>query len=471
MAADRKLFSCLLLLVVFVLMYVLNSQLPLSYGDDYIYSFVWEGWRMMEPLPEQVQRVAGWGDLLRSQWSHYFTWGGRTVAHTLAQFFLWQGKALFNVCNALMAVLLVLLIYWISDEGRVGLDLVPSRVAWIFFILWAFTPGFPSVFLWLTGACNYLWTSVLLLLFLLPYVRYYFRRTSPPGGPRLMAALGLAAGWTNENTVGWAILAVLMLLYRDRRQPVRPSWLAAGGAGLFAGYALLLLSPGNVERMTAERELGAAANLLDIWQGELSVLALVMVWQLILWFFFFSTLRRYRAFPRTVSVQKSLMVARVFAAASLGSNLVMFLSPAFPIRSAFPSLVYLLIAMTVLIRLQKDTGAAPMDPRARRFLHIVGAVYFAVTVPFTLYGFQRAVRYNEMVVARARQEAAAPTGEIVEVPQFQQPLWLLRATGFRLFDLKISDDENAWMNVTVARYYGIRGIRSREEVWDPASAF
>ncbi len=461
MPVDRKFLSFLLLLAVFVLMFILNCQMPLSYGDDYIYSFVWEDWRMMDPLPETAHRVAGWGDLLRSQWSHYFSWGGRTFAHTLAQFFLWQGKALFNVCNALMAVLLVLLIYWTADEGRVGFDLEPSRVAWIFFVLWAFTPGFPTVFLWLTGACNYLWTSVLLLLFLFPYVRYYFRGISPPGGAFLMAPLGLFAGWTNENTVGWALLAVLAFLWRDRRRPDRKAWLAAGGAGLFAGYVLLLLAPGNMARLAAERDLGASPELLDVWQGELSILAIVMVWQLLLWFFFFSTLRRYQEFPATAHVRKSLMLARVFAAASLGSNLVMFLSPAFPIRSAFPSLICLLIALTTLIRLQHETGAAPMDPKARRFLHTVAAIYFAVTLPFTLYGYQKAVRYDDALLACIAQENSAPTDCILEVPRFEQPLWLLRASGFRLFNLELSEDENAWMNVTVARYYGIRGIRVR----------
>ena len=463
MPADRKLASYLLLLAIFVLMYVLNCQMPLSYGDDYIYSFVWENWRMLEPLPEEVHRVTGWGDILRSQWSHYFTWGGRTVAHTLAQFFLWQGKALFNVCNALMAVVLVLLIYWISDEGRVHCDFEPSRLAWIFFVLWAFTPGFPSVFLWLTGACNYLWTSVLMLLFLLPYVRYYFLGTSPPGGARLMAPLGLIAGWTNENTVGWALLAILVLLWRDRRQPNWKSWLAAGGVGLFIGYVLLLLAPGNMARLVAERELGAAKELLVIWQSEVSVLSIVLLWQLLLWFFFYGTLRRFREFPEAAHVRKSLMLARVFAGVSLGSNLIMFLSPAFPIRSAFPSLICLLIALTALIRLQHETGAAPMDRKARRFLHIVGAVYFAVTVPFTLYAYQRAANYNKEVMACIARETASPSGEILEVPHFDRPLWLLRASGFRLFDLVLSEDENEWMNVTVARYYGIRGIRTRAE--------
>ena len=97
----------ILIFSIFIFMFIFNYLSPISFGDDYVYSFVWTGQSIYEPLPHNASRVESWQDLFNSQWSHYFTWGGRTVAHVLAQFFLWKGKALFNFANALISVFLV----------------------------------------------------------------------------------------------------------------------------------------------------------------------------------------------------------------------------------------------------------------------------------------------------------------------------------------------------------------------------
>ena len=73
-----------------------NNLAPMYFGDDYVYSFIWEGHSLYQPLSENAVRISSWHDLLISQWRHYFTWSGRTVNHTLAQMFLWAGKDIFN---------------------------------------------------------------------------------------------------------------------------------------------------------------------------------------------------------------------------------------------------------------------------------------------------------------------------------------------------------------------------------------
>ena len=82
---------------IYLFLYILNYLHPMSFGDDYLYSFIWQGKPMFEPLSEEAVRVSSWHDLLVSQWSHYLTWSGRTVAHVLAQLFLWAGKDIFNI--------------------------------------------------------------------------------------------------------------------------------------------------------------------------------------------------------------------------------------------------------------------------------------------------------------------------------------------------------------------------------------
>lgn len=56
-----------------VLFFVLNALAPL-YCDDYLYAFHYG----------TGAPIASLGDVFSSQYVHYFTWGGRTVAHIFA---------------------------------------------------------------------------------------------------------------------------------------------------------------------------------------------------------------------------------------------------------------------------------------------------------------------------------------------------------------------------------------------------
>ena len=151
--ARRGLFA-LLLLAIFAQMLALNAHTPLMM-DDYDYSFSWSTGRL----------VAGAADVLASQAAHYRLWGGRSVVHALAQLFLWLGKPVFNVTNAAMYVLLLLELLALAGHGLRRADCLHLLLAHGALLLGV--PFFGTVFLWLDGACNYLWGTALALVPLL----------------------------------------------------------------------------------------------------------------------------------------------------------------------------------------------------------------------------------------------------------------------------------------------------------------
>lgn len=79
---------CLSLLGIFFVIFILNSFMVRSAGDDYVYSFMWEGHSMYEPLSSDARRIASFQDIAVSSWSYFLTWGGRIVAQSMAMFFL-----------------------------------------------------------------------------------------------------------------------------------------------------------------------------------------------------------------------------------------------------------------------------------------------------------------------------------------------------------------------------------------------
>ena len=81
---------------IYLFLYAINSLTPMSFGDDYLYAFIWQGHSMFIPLTEDAVRVSSWNELLASQWSLYFTWGGRVVGQSLTLWLAGWGNRGFN---------------------------------------------------------------------------------------------------------------------------------------------------------------------------------------------------------------------------------------------------------------------------------------------------------------------------------------------------------------------------------------
>lgn len=231
-------FAALLALIA-VSMYMLNMYMPLILDD---YDFM-VSWSTGKPL-------AGFTDVIRSQMVHYQIWGGRLM-HVFTQSFLYLGKDVFCAANTAMFLVLLLEIYAIARPKR--------RFCWTLLLtaylaLLSMVPFFGTVFLWLTGACIYLWGTVFALMPLA------IARNIGEGGlfsrGRVRAALcfaaGVLAGWTNENTACGMVAAIFVLIAWDylksRKLSVRLLLLFAGQC---VGTLLLLLAPGNFARASA----------------------------------------------------------------------------------------------------------------------------------------------------------------------------------------------------------------------------
>lgn len=449
---------------IFIFFYSLNIITPMSFGDDYVYSFIWEGHSLYGPLSENAVRISSWNDLAASQVLHYFTWSGRIVNHTLAQFFLWTGKSVFNVFNALVSVFLVAEIYWISHRGVVTLQVKTGMICGVFFALWAFTPKFGDVFLWLDGACNYLWTISFLIGFLLPYVRKYYsvsERIHEGAFFSLgMFLSGLVAGCTNENTVCWVFPMLILFVYNARKNGWIESWLYFGVAGLISGYGLLLFAPGNMARLLAENN---GYNWLS-WErvkGNAALLFLVLVYyQVLLWYFNLRSLCSLSGKNgENTELTKELLLVKIMCVASFCMTFVMLLSPNFPPRSAFPGTVFLITAACILFRIQEEYAIILIKEKARRFLCGVGIIYFFITATATFYGsYYNCHQINDLIsFVKSSDYAKKNIIEVDSLPPIDDIVY--KASCFHILIVEMSEDASDWRNVAFSRYYGIKGIR------------
>jgi len=226
--------------LIFVGFFLLNSKMGYI-NDDYTYRFVFNNWR----IPINPVRVSSLKDIYTGMYNHYMIWGGRIPVHVAVQFFLMFEKIFFNLCNSLMVVLLGMLIYFHANcNKRRNLFLF----IFIFFLLWFFVPAANETMIFLTGSINYLWVSVFILLFLVPYRIQFVRDESLKHAlilSVLMIPAGILAGWSNEPGGGAAwLIATSFLLYRFKTKGNVPVWGISGLLSVTAGLLILILAPG-----------------------------------------------------------------------------------------------------------------------------------------------------------------------------------------------------------------------------------
>lgn len=448
---------------IFLFMFLLESLAFRFMGDDYIYSFMWEGHSMYVPLSENARRIDGFGDILASGYSYYMTWGGRVIAQMLAMFFLWIGRPWFNLVMAAGILLLLFSIQWIAHEGRITLTLRPFDVLMTFLCFWSFNINFAGTVVWIDGACNYFFPLLAVVLFLLPYIHRYFqeKESRKPGYfVLIMFILGVLAGDSNENTICWIGLSGLLYLVHYRKQKKLESWMAAGMAGLAMGYGLLMLSPGNVIRM---KESGETFQFLFLDGGHLLSLGFCFLVQSFLWMYLWMAYRR-RKYLEMKKYGRHIHLASWFAVMSILFNLIMLFSPESPFRAAFPSLIFLIMAVMLIHRVTQLSKIYIVKAKACRILSLLWVLYFCFTFSTSVVQYYNQRLYMGNIIRQA--ESLSGKNQVLKVTEEPDVLkkWVL-LTGMHAFSVPVEKDVNHWRNVAFSRYYDIKGIY-REEAAD-----
>ena len=406
--------------------------------DDYSY-------RLSFLTKEPIGSVA---DIFGSLGIHYYRVNGRLPLHFLAHLFLWLGKPGFDIVNTLAFCALAGLVCF-HIRGR----LRPMRpMLWfaVFLGLWVLTPAYGESFLWITGASNYLYGMLIILLFLVPYRVSAGETPRDRRGPAfslLYFPFGVLAGWTNENTAGALGLVLLALLVRQLhlRRPVAP-WMLTGLAGVACGLGLMVLGPGELGRLAASGGTGGASELLarfltvtkdalrHLWPG-IALFALLLV-----------------RFFRTGGKWRALFLPGLYALAGLASLYAMCLSPMIPDRVWSGPVLWFLISGGCLY------AAQPRPVLPKPWLRYSAALLAAGALALSFYiaaprvaATGRALRQRE---AEGRAQLAA--GETV----LHLPPVLRNGTRFDGQEQRweLQPDPDNWLNVALARYLGAEQV-------------
>lgn len=263
----------ILWLLAVVLFYVLNAISP-ALRDDFTYQFMYKapGYNFDYNHP-----IKTFGDVIQSQIPHYFNWGGRAIVHVFAQLFCGiLGKGLYNIVAALMFGV------WMLPFGKLCFPSIPKAYSgpmsmFATFVFWIYM-GEPMVFYnGLTFGLNYLYTSMLCLLFV--YVFLNYKREENQGLIKyLLPVLAFFAAWGHEAfTVGVGTLLSIWCITHLKR--ISKTQIVSFGI-FCVGAAFLIFAPGNFARSGGVQSsiFASLQELLISYKFFLCILLIILVY-------------------------------------------------------------------------------------------------------------------------------------------------------------------------------------------------
>lgn len=255
------------LVVAFAVMLVMNVLTTFK-EDDLAFTLIEGVWTP----------VRSFADLLQSHLTHYSGTNGRLAELVPELFAGLLGKTAFNVCNALVFVLLAHLVSLLAT-GRRSLLALTAFLA----IVGTCYPVPGETMLWMAGSANYMWAITLSLLLV-----YAMKKAQGKplgwGVAVLWLLFGFVAGGFNEAT-SLGFLGGFMLFYAFNHR-LFDQRVVVTLMGYALGIMLIVSSPGAWNRATTDIALNLSPDDLlssrwyifieKMWRFYLPVLALVV---------------------------------------------------------------------------------------------------------------------------------------------------------------------------------------------------
>ena len=423
----------LILFAIFAMMLVLNFLTPLI-ADDYSYSFGLYN-----------KRITSITDIVLKQIDHYLTWGGRTVAHSLANFFLMYSKMLFNVLNSFVYTVLVYLIY---KHAQTTKEEKPLMLILIHLGLYFLTPVFGQNCIWLIGSCNYLWTTVIILSFLLMY-REKDKKKDTVVLTLGMFLLGVIAGWTNENTAFGLIVVTALSMFAYKGKNKLPKYKIGGLVGTITGFVTMILAPGNYVR--SEKFVEETSTIVNLLKITLHATVDIMEFIPVLTILVIVILTIYLYKKKKIDTRVWIYLIAAFL-----TIYGMVLSPTFPERAWFGVVVFLMIGiMTLLYNIESIHEVFNYVLLDIAIISTIIYVGDYITLAADINNLRTTWNYRIETIEKGKKEGITDF-------EFSEYVTLNpKSPQFRLADVSV--EAHSWPNDAVERYYGINSLRRKIE--------
>ena len=428
---------------VFLILLFCNLRTPLLV-DDYLYSFSFQS------LTGEKQRVETVSDVFLSMGGLRLTMNGRIVANFFVQLFLLLPSSLFNLLNAAIFVLELVLItelsaVYIPSEKRQKRK--PLMFLFTFAAVWIFQPVFGQVNLWLYGSINYLWAAVLSLGLMGIYLKMYREEDFYMNLPEKIGLViySFVVGTWCENS-GAALLAfeiALIFLMKFQQKRKIPLVAILSAEITLAGLLLTITAPAELKNRTASLMPGDLLSMLsdlfsafkDFW------LLWVLVGLLLIW-----------ACCAKVNKQTLITVSLVVMTA-LFSGLFLIFGNSITANSLFFTAMLLVFACCILSYTLIDVARA-QTLSMLCLIFLMFSYYLVVGVNDINTNYYQFVSNEQTIISCAEEET-----RVAEISNVTPETKYTASYGLQYLNW----DSDYWPNDSMAAYYGVEVVSQKAE--------
>ncbi|MDU1889197.1 MAG: DUF6056 family protein [Dysgonomonas sp.] len=440
----QKNLMLVILVILLGFVFVLNYIFP-TCEDDWTYAFVWD------PVDIAGRKITSFSDLFDSQYAHYMLWGGRVVAHTIAQLLLCLDPIYQDILNSLVFVVLMFLLYKYANINK---PVSISLFLLVGFLFWFLQPYIISSSFWITGSANYLWCGFIVFSFVYPFYSLYINENGENSYLKsiLFFFAGIIAGWTNENTIIAIVFFVagMLVLLKIRKKKI-PNWAYWGFAGLIIGALFLYLAPGNMLRYNSEIEDTRGSFSLDILASRLQLI--------------FRYYRKFIMIPSVLSIisiiyffrkgteYQKLKIAPLLLLLFVSAHIALFVmlgTPIFPERAMFG----LIIIFIILIGIAYANANINLNNKKVQ-IGILG-LFFAFIVGFGIDYQHKFRRVYKIYSTLKEREKIMEKGKEIGIKDYIFDNQLIISNRYHFWDLL--EDPKAGKNRAYSYYYNINSV-------------
>lgn len=334
-------FSILTAVLTVLAYWYVNMLVPFMMDDE------WYSTRLYDE-----EKIKGIKDIFKAQVWHYMNWGGRSITHTILQLTILAGDSFANVANTVMAVITGIIVTGMTETitkiKRTFFNRLLS-VTIVMGLLLGFNANWKMSMFWQAGSANYLYITVFILLFMWAYLREIpydcLVETEDLWGIKVwILPLGIIAGWSNENMGPVAfIFAVFTMVILKRQKRFVKGWMVEGAIASALGSAACILAPGNFVRsaQVANTHYGILWQcFLHGYQEATAAVVYLFVPVIILVILYILAKKVFYIVPG-----REVDVFCVLALLSWGA---MVLSPHYPDRATYGTMVLIIVAIITI---------------------------------------------------------------------------------------------------------------------------
>lgn len=330
---------------------------------------------------DSEQPIGSVRDIVHAQIWHYNNWGGRVMAHTMLQFVLWAGKPFSEIFKTIMVLLTGIIITFVTETitGK-KMNAIGRMLSIIFVIggIHGLNYEWKLSMYWESGAANYLYITVFIMLFLWCYIRdiAYIENSAKNNSidghikklPLIelwIIPLAIFAGCSNENMGAVAFLfatATIIYVYKKTKK-IKP-WMIIGAVVCLVAFVICVKAPGNDVRSATIPMLTYSFK----WQAYLRTYYLFKGGFMYLMIPFIPTAFLVITIKGVLKQKLGVNVIFLLVAALLSWG-AMILSPHYPDRAAYGTMVLLIMACTSMGKQVLET-----EPKSRWYMYGFGVV-------------------------------------------------------------------------------------------------